>query len=107
ERLEGRTLLSAITVNSTSDADSRDGMLTLREAIEISNGDLAINGLSPQEQAQVNGALSTPNTIAFDIGGGGVQTIAPTSPPPIISAPVVIDGTTQPGYAGSPLIELN
>src|SRR5262249_34379635 len=38
--------------------------------------------------------------------GGGVQTIAPTSALPTISDPVVVDGTTQPGYAGSPLVEL-
>ncbi|MBI3412125.1 MAG: hypothetical protein HY040_27655 [Planctomycetes bacterium] len=45
--------------------------------------------------------------IAFDIGGGGVQTIAPSSALPTITDPVTIDGTTQPGFAGSPIIELN
>jgi titin len=48
-----------------------------------------------------------PDTIAFAIGGGGVQTIRPTSPLPTITAAVTIDGTTQPGYAGTPLIVLN
>jgi len=36
-------------------------------------------------------------TIAFNIPGAGVQTIAPLSPLPIITRPVTIDGYTQPG----------
>jgi hypothetical protein len=46
------------------------------------------------------------DTIAFNIGFG-LQTIIPTSSLPDISDPVVIDGTTQPGFAGTPLIELS
>ncbi len=38
--------------------------------------------------------------------GTGVQTIAPASPLPAITNPVLIDGTTQPGYAGAPLIAI-
>lgn len=44
--------------------------------------------------------------ITFNIGSG-LQTIAPTSSLPDISDPVVIDGTTQGGFAGNPLIELS
>ena len=44
-------------------------------------------------------------TIIFGIGTGA-QTISPLSQLPDIADPVVIDGTTQPGYAGAPLIEL-
>ncbi len=47
------------------------------------------------------------STINFDISGAGIQTITPITPLPQISAPVSIDGTTQPGYNGSPLIEIN
>jgi hypothetical protein len=36
-----------------------------------------------------------------------VKTIVLTSDLPIISDPVVIDGTTQPGYSNAPVIELN
>jgi uncharacterized repeat protein (TIGR01451 family) len=45
--------------------------------------------------------------ISFGIPGSGLQSIALTSALPPITHPVSIDGTTQPGYAGSPLIELN
>ena len=69
--------------------DDGTGHCTLRAAIEQAN-------LAP-------GA----NTISFAIPGSGVQTIAPASALPTISDPVTIDGTTQPGYAGQPLVELN
>ena len=45
------------------------------------------------------------DTITFAIGVG-YQTIAPTSALPTITDPMIIDGTTQPGYAGAPLIEV-
>jgi CSLREA domain-containing protein len=44
--------------------------------------------------------------IQFDIPGAGVHTIRPAYRLPDITAPVVVDGSSQPGYAGSPLIEL-
>ncbi|HEV3165427.1 MAG TPA: hypothetical protein VGZ22_15480 [Isosphaeraceae bacterium] len=46
-------------------------------------------------------------TIMFNIPGSGNHTIAPTSALPEVTNPVTIDGATQPGYAGTPLIELN
>ena len=46
------------------------------------------------------------DSIIFNIGSG-VQTIIPKTPLPAVTEPVVIDGTTQPGYTGRPLIELN
>jgi parallel beta-helix repeat protein len=47
------------------------------------------------------------DTIVFQIPGGGTHTIALLTALPTIAYPVVIDGTTQPGYAGTPVIELN
>src|SRR6266540_575054 len=85
EALEDRCLLSVFPV--TTVADNVPG--SLRQAILDSN------------------ANPGADTITFNIGGGGVQTIHPTSALPDITDPVTIDGTTQPGFAGSPLIELN
>jgi uncharacterized repeat protein (TIGR01451 family)/CSLREA domain-containing protein len=45
------------------------------------------------------------DTITFSIGSG-VQTIDLLSPLPGIVGTVTIDGTTQPGFSGTPLIEL-
>ncbi|MCP9496072.1 MAG: hypothetical protein MSG64_16615 [Pyrinomonadaceae bacterium MAG19_C2-C3] len=46
------------------------------------------------------------DTIRFQIGSG-IRTITPASPLPQITDAVTIDATTQPGFAGSPLIELD
>ncbi len=73
------------TVTSTLNS----GVGTLRQAITDANSNAG------------------PDVIAFSIGGGGFQSIAPTSALPTITGPVMIDGTTQPGYAGTPLIEIN
>jgi titin len=47
------------------------------------------------------------DTIIFNIAGAGVHTINLASALPMLTDPLVIDGATQPGYAGQPLIELN
>lgn len=44
--------------------------------------------------------------IMFDIFHGGPQTLALLTPLPLVDARVVLDGATQPGYSGTPLITL-
>ena len=85
---------ATLVVTSTNDQD--DGVCTtghcsLREAINAAN------------------EFSDTNTITFNISDGGSHTIQPFTPLPLITNPVIIDGTTQPGYvAGSPpVIALN
>ena len=85
EQLESRLALATFTVFNTNDS----GADSLRQAILDANASLGADA------------------IAFNIGGGGVQTIAPLSPLPTITDAVTIDGWTQPGFAGSPIIELN
>jgi len=46
------------------------------------------------------------DTVVFNIPGPGVKTIALGSDLPDVSNPLVIDGTTQPGFSGSAVIEL-
>jgi hypothetical protein len=50
---------------------------------------------------------SDPVTITFAIPGTGPRTIRPESPLPVITHPLLLDGTSQPGYAGQPLIVLD
>ena len=45
--------------------------------------------------------------ISFDIPGGGVQTIKPVTNLPTITEAVTVDATTQPGYNGTPIIQLD
>jgi len=100
ELLENRLLPATLTVNTMADDNTPDDTLSLREAIEVSNGTLALSALSPAERAQVSESLSDPNTIAFDINSPDVPVIAPTLALPEITAPVSIDGTTQPVSEG-------
>ena len=86
EVMEDRTLLSTFIVSNTADT----GPGSLRQAIIASNS-----------------ATDSTNTLDFAIPGDGVQTIAPASPLPAITQAVLIDGFSQPGYAGTPLIELS
>jgi titin len=86
EGLEGRLAPAVFTVTSAADDGSAG---TLRSAILQSN---ATPGL---------------DTINFNIAGAGTHTTTPTSPLPFVSDPVILDATTQPGYAGAPLIQLS
>ena len=78
---------SSLNFTVTTTADSGPG--SLRQAIVDANANPASD------------------LISFAIPGTGVHTITPLSPLPTIADPVSIDGTTQPGYVGTPLIELN
>ncbi len=86
ELMEDRTLLATFLVNTTAD----NGAGSLRQAILDSNA--ATGGTS---------------TIDFAILGHGARVISPLSPLPAITNPVLIDGSSQPGYSGTPLIELS
>lgn len=66
------------------------------------------SGAGSLRQAIINAnATASLDTIIFDIPGAGVRTITPASQLPEITKPLIIDGTSQPGYSGTPLIELN
>lgn len=81
-----------------------NGTVTLREAIESINQGADLNA---DVSANRVGAYGTNDTVKFNIGNG-VQVIAPNTALPPITAPVTIDGTTQPGYTGArPLIEID
>jgi hypothetical protein len=83
EQLEDRCVPSTFTVVNTADS----GTGSLRQAILDAN---AAPGL---------------DTINFRIGSGA-KTISPLSALPALTGPVFLDGTSQPGFAGVPLIEL-
>lgn len=59
-------------------------------------------------QQAILDANATPgaDVISFNIPSGG-RTIAPTNALPVITDPVTIDGSTQPGFVSAPIIELN
>ena len=78
--------MAATTFTVTNTTDSGAG--SLRQAILDAN------------------AAGGPDDIHFAIPGTGPHTIPPATTLPTITSPVTIDGTTQPGFSGQPLIEL-
>ena len=89
ETLEDRLAPAVFTVNTAIDeAVPGNGQVSLREAINKAN------------------AVPGADRIEFSIGTG-LQTINLLSALPAIIDPVTIAGQTQPGFADSPLIELN
>lgn len=85
ERFEARQLLATFFVLNTAD----DDFFTLRRAIQDAN------------------AAPGQDSIVFNIPGPGPHTIRPQSGLLAITDSVIIDATTQPGYSGTPLIELD
>jgi hypothetical protein len=84
EPLEPRLLLAVFTVTSNFDV----GAGTLRQAVLSAN------------------ATPAADVIQFDIPASRSREIYLTTPLPVITAPLMVDATTQPGYAGSPLVLL-
>jgi len=72
----------------------------------VSNTQDSGSGSFRQDILDAN-ASSGLDTITFQIPGAGPHTISPKLALPAVTDPVVIDATSQPGFAGSPLIELN
>jgi hypothetical protein len=87
EMLEGRALPSTFMVTNVLD----HGAGSLRAAMLNVNHDTV-------DQVDV---------IDFNIAGAGVHTINLLSELPALKHPVNVDGTSQHGYSGSPLIALN
>ncbi len=77
-------VLATFTVTNTNDS----GAGSLRQAIINAN------------------ANAGADVITFNINGGGSERIRPTSSLPTITDTVTIDGRSQPGFAGTPLIDL-
>ena len=95
-----------ITVTSNQNTVTPDDRLTLREAIELSNGTLNPTQLSPTERLQITPSVNG-STIRFNLPAGQT-TIALTRSLPDLTSAVTLDGTTQPGYdATTRLFEQN
>nr|MBA3240670.1 right-handed parallel beta-helix repeat-containing protein [Acidobacteriota bacterium] len=73
----------------------------------VTNTNDAGAGSLRQAILDANASIGTTDTIAFNIPGAGPHVISPASGLPTITDPVIIDGTTQPGFSGTPLIALD
>jgi CSLREA domain-containing protein len=86
---------ATITVTTSADNVTVDGLCTLREAITANNAG------ADSADCINSSALpwGTADTIAFNIPGAGVHTIQPASILPSNNRTVIINGYTQPGAA--------
>jgi parallel beta-helix repeat protein len=84
ESLESRTMLAVFTVTNTNDG----GAGSLRDALTQSNNHAGVD------------------TVAFNISASS-KLIRPASPLPEIWDSAVVDGTTQPGFTGKPLVQID
>jgi hypothetical protein len=111
-----RTLLAAaiislsITANTLHPASTaaavKAGVAATSQNFVVTNANS--NGPGSLRDAIVNAnATAGPDTITFSIPGPGVKLISLLDALPEITEQVVIDGTTQPGYAGTPLVEID
>ncbi len=100
---EGSQCESEIIVNTTGDEPDAD----------LEDDDCDVDENQSGNQCTLRAAIQTandlpgPDTITFNIPGGGVRTISPASALPDITSKVTIDGTTQPGYVDKPMIEVS
>ena len=101
----GTSAITASLAGVTSPADTLT--VIAPSSFVVSNTGDSGPGSLRQAILDSNAATGSTNTIDFDISGPGVQTIAPSRPCPRSPSPVLIDGESQPGYRGTPLIEIN
>jgi len=100
-----------VAVNSTGDAADND----LNDGVCDTGGFVQRDGQEESEctlrAAIMNSNASGGEIVRFDIPAGaavdGRFTIKPLSGLDEIVSPIVIDGTTQPGFSGMPIIEIN
>lgn len=88
EALEGREVPAVMTVNSTSDANSRNSFLSLREAMLLNTGGLTFSSLTTGEKAQVSGSVGSNDRIKFSVTG----TITLTADMHTLDKKLIIEG---------------
>ena len=106
---------STQTANSLVSGQDPSGSVQIFMTFTVSNtGDnggvnpapLAGTGTLRQALVDAN-ANPGPDAINFGIAGPSPHTISILSQLPLITGPLTIDGTSQPGFGGTPIIELS
>jgi streptogramin lyase len=93
ELLEARVVPSTFTVLNSGDS----GAGSLRQAILNANANLGADSI----------VFNIPTSDPGYNSGAGTWTITPLSALPTVTDPVILDATTQPGFAGTPVIVLS
>jgi parallel beta-helix repeat protein len=100
---ESMAVQRTFTVNMNTDEDDADTLDCKCDVDPNKDGDQCTLRAAIQQANACSGF----DEIKFAIGSGA-QTIKPFWPGlPVVRESVIIDGTTQPGFAGNPIIEIN
>ncbi|MEE8306717.1 MAG: hypothetical protein V3R81_05585, partial [Gammaproteobacteria bacterium] len=100
-------------VNTNNSGQGSLRQLILNANLLTDNASLAQNGLTAGVETSIfmipsaTDPLGRPADPNYNGSGNGEFTIQPGTALPVISDPVVLDGSTQPGFGGSPIIELD
>jgi CSLREA domain-containing protein len=84
-----------------------EGTLVVNVTDDLDDGSCDPTHCSLREALIASNSHSGTDTIAFNIPGRGPHTIQPRHGLPEVFEPVVIDGTTEPNFAGTPIVELD
>jgi hypothetical protein len=94
--------------SNTNNSSSASVNVTSSSLVVTTNADSGGGSLLQAIINANNGAVCpSPCTITFNLPGGQLTIMPTSSLPAITAANVTIDATTQPGYAGAPLITLD
>ncbi len=95
----------SLTATSTAIASATSNSFDILSPFVVRNTNPSGAGSLHQAMMRSN-QVPGQQTVSFDIPGTGPFIISLTETLPNIVDPIIVDGTTQPGYAGSPLLEI-
>jgi CSLREA domain-containing protein len=100
--LLAKALLALVLPAADVDADT----FTVNSTADTDDGTCNVSNCTFREAANAANAHAGLDTIAFNVAGSP-KFINIATNPPVLTEAVTVDGTTQPGYAGTPLVVLN
>jgi CSLREA domain-containing protein len=96
--------LAALTVGVSR---AQAATFTVNTADDVNDGACTASHCSLREAINATNVSADTDTITFNIPGPAPHTIGVVGRLPAVRFPVIIDGTTEPGYAGTPIVELD
>jgi CSLREA domain-containing protein len=99
--------LSVIAVGAVTVRVASAATLAVTSVDDVDDGTCDVSHCSLREAINAANDAAGLDTIEFNIPGGAPFSIQLGASLPTITDPVVIDGTTQPGWAGAPVVEIS
>src|SRR6185437_9131707 len=106
-RLRAALIASALLGALFAAPNALAGMWTVNSAADTDDGVCDVLNCTLREAIHAANTNAGADSITFDIGIGGSFVIQPSSALPDVTETTIIDATTQVGFAGAPLIQLD